>query len=266
MSDLRDAVLTRKKREQGLEASRDVTKAELIKVDGSVKVTGRTGYVWAREYGQHGGVFQVFNPKVSAWAGLPVLVAIDPKRPARRQVTGVDWDTIGALATYDGNPYLPQHGPTHVRYDGYYGPDPVDVYGRMLFPLRCESGTGLTVQVMPLVYQVGGTRVYYAGVDDLDVSSHVPGTSGKARQVLVYLDTADNEAKASPGALGSSAAGVALSYPSIPAGGIPSAYVRLAYGDTALAELSDFEDARMLFAALQSAIGQTMNTIPVCGA
>lgn len=267
MASIRDAVLSRKKREQSFEASREITKATLIKVDGSVKVIDRPGYVWAREYGQHGGVFQVLNAATSAWAGLPVLVAVDPKSPARRQVTGVDRDTLAALASYDGNPYLPEHGQWHVRYDGYYGPDPVTVYGRMLFPLRCEADTGLTVQVMPLVYLAAGARVYYAGVSGLDLSSYVPTTSGKARKVLVYLDTADNIAKVIAGALGSSATGVALSYPPVPSGGIGSAWIRLAHGATALSELADFEDARMLFAAQQGTSGQAgTNTVPVCGA
>lgn len=265
-TDLRDAVLARRTREAGLETNRDITKAELIRVDGHVKVLDRPGYVWAREYGQHGGVFQVFNPSVTAISGLPVLVAADPKYPSRRRVLGVDWETLANMpaGTMPPNaPYLPEHARSHERYDGYYAADPVNVYLRMLVPLRCEANTGMTVRVAPLVYQINGQRIYYGGIESLDLSMHVPTTAGKGRRVLVYLDTTDNTAKISVGALGS---GVALSYPAIPAAGIPSAYVRLVYGQTSLNE-RDFEDARMLFGVQQAGgVGAvSANTLPACG-
>jgi hypothetical protein len=261
---LRDAVLARKQREAGLESNRDITKAELIKVDGSVKVLDRPGYVWAREYGQHGGVFQVFNGSVTAWAGLPVLVAADPKYPSRRRILDVDWEILAQHASYDGNPFLPEHAPSHIRYDGYYATDPVDVYLRMLVPLRCEPASGLTVRVAPFVYYVGGARQYYLGTNSLDLSSHVPQIVGRSRRVLVYLDTATNTARVAPGALG----GGVPPYPSIPDGGIPSAFVLLQYGDTTLDEKADFQDARPLFAAASSASSSVLaaaNTLPCCG-
>jgi hypothetical protein len=268
MSDLRDAILTRLKREKGFEANRIITKAELIKVDGAVKVVDRPGFCWAREYGQHGGVFQVFNPSTSAQNHLVVKVAYDPKAPHLREVIGVDWETYGVWGTAGGNfPYLPEHGESHERYDGHYGSDPVDVFLRMLYPLRCELNSALTVQVAPLVYQAGGLCVRYAGITSLSVAAHVPGTSGKARKVLVYLDTASNTVKTVAGALGSSATGAALPYPAIPAGSISSCYVRLQYAQTALVETTDFEDARMLLAAASATItAATANTLPCCGA
>jgi len=268
MSSLRDAILAKRSGEAGFEGNRDISKAELIKVDGSVKVGDRPGFVWAREYGQHGGVFQVFNPVTTAQAGLPVLVAADPKYPSRRRVLDVDWETIGQSSSYNGDPYLPGHHLSHERYDGHYGSDPINVYLRMLYPLRCMAGTGLTVSVAPLVYQVSGGRVYYQGVSSLDLSAYVPAISGKARLVLVYLDTDDNTVKASGGELGNAATGSALSYPAIPGGGMPAAYVRLAYGETEVSELDDIEDARLLFTtASAAAAGMTMGTtIPTCGA
>ena len=267
MSDIRDAILARLQRERQFEDNRAITKAELIKVDGAVKVSDRPGYMWAREYGQQGGVFQVFNPATAALNHLPVLVAHQPKTPSQRRVLDVDWETIAYESTPPANfPYLPAHHESHERYDGHYGSDPVDVYLRMVYPLRCELDSALTVQVAPLVYQVGGQRVRYAGVDSLSLAADVPGTSGKARKVLVYLDTASNTVKTVAGALGSSATGTALPYPAIPAGGIPSCYMRLEYGQTALVETTDFEDARMLFSYANSGTVITaISTLPCCG-
>lgn len=260
---IRDAVLAKRAQAALLESNRDITKAELIKVDGSVQVLDRPGYVWAREYGQHGGVFQVFNASVTAWAGLPVLVAADPKYPSMRRILDVDWEILANHSSYDGNPYLPQHAMSHIRYDGYYAADPVDVYLRMLLPLRCEPASGLTVRVAPFVYYVNGARQYYLGTNSLDLSDYVPDVSGKSRRVLVYLDMATNTALASPGALGSTVP----SYPAVPSGGIPSAYVLLTYGDTALDEKADFQDARPLFASssVSTAAAATANTLPSCG-
>jgi len=260
---LRDAILARRQREAQLETNRDITKAELIKVDGYVKVLDRPGYVWAREYGQHGGVFQVFNGSVTAWAGLPVLIAADPKYPSRRRILDVDWEILAQHSAYDGNPFLPEHASSHIRYDGHYAADPVDVYLRMLIPLRCEPVSGLKVRIAPFVYYVGGARQYYLGTDSLDLTDYVPTTAGKSRRVLVYLDTATNTAKVEPGALGSSVP----PYPAVPAGGIPSAFVLLQYGDTTLNEKADFQDARPLFAAASgaAAMAATINTLPCCG-
>ena len=261
---MRDAVLSKRAHNAALERNRPITKAELIEVDGSVKVADMPGYVWAREYGLAGGVFQVFNAAVSVLAGMPVLVANEPKHPSRRRVIDVDWETLAQNSAYTGDPYLPGHHLSHERYDGGYGADAVNVYLRMLFPLRCELHAGVVVQVAPLVYYVGGARVYYLGTTALSLASYVPTTAGKARRVLVYLDTTTNTAKVSVGVLGNNVAG--LSYPAAPANAIPSAYVTLVYGDTALTEKADFLDARPLFApATTGASVTTNNTIPTCG-
>lgn len=262
---IRDAILTKRAQLAAHEITRPITKAELIEVDGSVKVSDMPGYVWAREYGLAGGVFQVFNAAVTAWAGLPVLVANEPKHPHRRRVIGVDWETLAQNSAYTGDPYLPGHHLMHERYDGAWGADPVDIYLRMLFPLRCELASGVIVRVAPLVYYVAGARQYYLGTTALDLAAYVPTVAGKSRRVLVYLDTITNIAKVSAGTLGT---GTGLSYPAVPAGAIPSAYVTLAYGDTLLSEKTDFLDARPLFAAA-SASGtsvSTANTLPTCGA
>ncbi|MGQ9491720.1 MAG: hypothetical protein ACUVS6_13690 [Anaerolineae bacterium] len=265
---LRDAILAKRASEANLERNRAITKAELIQVDGSVRVPGRPGYVWAREYGQPAGVFQVFNPSVTAWAGLPVLIAADPKTPFRRRVIGVDWEILAQHGEYNGDPFLPQHAASHIRFDGYYATDPVDVYLRMLLPLRCEPASGLKVRVAPLVYYVHGARQYYAGTDSLDLSEYVPTVAGKSRRVLIYLDTTTNTAKVAPGPLGSSVP----SDPAVPAGGIPSAYILLTHGATALDEKTDFQDVRPLFAIPGAGGGSTpsgapagANSLPVCG-
>lgn len=265
MPSIRDAVLAKRAQSAGHEANRPITKAELIEVDGSVKVSDMPGYVWAREYGLAGGVFQVFNASVTAWAGLPVLVANEPKHPSRRRVIGVDWETLAQNSAYTGDPYLPGHHLMHERYDGTWGADPVDVYLRMLLPLRCELASGVIVRVAPLVYYVAGARAYYLGTNTLDLASYVPTVAGKTRRVLIYLDTASNTAKVSAGPLTS---GSNPSYPAVPTGGIPSAYVTLTYGDILLSEKTDFLDARPLFATASAGgtSAGSMNSIPCCGA
>jgi hypothetical protein len=124
------------------------------------------------------------------------------------------------------------------------GYDPLNVYLRMLVPLRTTPITGLTVQVAPLVYSVSGTPTIFLGTNSLDLTSNVPA-SGLARYVLIYLNTSTNAIATSNGSTVVDSKTVIPPLPANPTNSIPSAYVRLAGDQTTIAE-DDTRDARVL--------------------
>lgn len=252
MAVLRDAIQATQDREKKkAEPLRIITRGELINIGGSVEVTGRPGYCWVREYGENGGVSQVFNPTVQPSNGLAVLVGYTPKVPYRRVVLGVNWEMIAGSPEYDGDPFLPAHHETHEWPDGSPGPDPVTVYGRSLSMLRTYPGSaGLAVSVSPYRYEKNGTTVTFAGHADYDISGSQPA-AGLARYVLVYLDADVNTINVVNGGTALDVAPIVPPFPAPLQATFPSAWVRLDGAAAAIAE-ADIVDARMILSEITS--------------
>ncbi len=242
---LRDAVETTKQVQQRtIEPLRKITRGELIAVGGSVDVIGRPGYAWVREYGQSGGISQVFNPTVQSAEGLAVLIGHTPKAPYRRIILDVNWEMIADSPDYPGDPYLPMHHETHEWADGLRGSDAVTIYGRSLSMLRTYYQAGLAVGVTPLRYEQDGEIAYFVGHETLDISGDQPA-AGLARYIMIYLDTDTNTIQTVAGDTAIDVETIIPPMPDAPQYGIPSAWVRLD-GDATNIGDGDIVDARLI--------------------
>ena len=249
---IRDAVLAQ--REQigdAFEQRRNLLQCEMVGVNSSTDpgVSDKEAFIWARQNGREGGVFQVFNPHVQRRVGLPVLVGPDPQRPHRLMVLGVDWQTLAAHPDYGGgdygnDPYLANHAPSHEQPDFTPGADAVNVYPRAFVQLKTTGGTsGLTVDVAAYRYNYRGTVTEYTGETAFSIAASQPAV-GATRFVLVYLDTTTNAAASIAG--DATALTVVPDKPNCPNGMIPSAYIKLDGSATIITEKMIY-DARMPF-------------------
>lgn len=257
--NIRDILLAQQQKTARFEPKRGIISCEMVGVDATntPAVSGRPGYVWVREFGQGGGVFQCFNPHVQDRVGLTVLVGPDPQNTNRRVVLGVDWQTIVVGSAYEGEPYLANHASSHEWPDFTPGPDAVSVYPRSFAQLRMYAGSGaLEVSVSPYRYNKEGTVQEFVGETDIDMTSHIPDSGW--RFVLVYLDTDTNTIKTLEGAAATLIDSAVK--PDCPIGHIPSAYIALV-DSTALINESLIYDARMPFDETGQGIEGTVNML-----
>jgi hypothetical protein len=269
-ASLRDAQLARGKAERGLEPQNLVTQAEMIRVRGSVVLPHRPGYVWARTLGVPCAAYWVLNRGIEPREGIPIFIQRSPKAPYPWQVIGVDWQRVEQNPNVNDptDPFLQSHHRTHEQQDGgYFGSDVVNVFLRMLAPLKTSPAAGLTVSVYSFRYLYDGTERYFAGAT-LSLAGHVPA-GDLARYVLVYLDMATGELGTVDG-LTMASSSTTLPQPTAPAGGVSSAWVRLQTLQTAIAE-ADIVDARKLFGYFISDNSGGESTVeadrlPMCGA
>lgn len=231
-----------------LEGRKHVVKAYMFGKDDpeSPVVAGRPAFVWVREQGMNGGVFQAFNVKVNPVINLPVLLSHGPKPPFVWEVIDADWRTIRADPDYNGNPFLPAHGISHEWPDFNPGTDPVTVYPRALAPLRITPGTAnLTVDVGKYVYDVEGVIQRYLGQFGVDIAPYVPVTG--MLYLLVYFDKATGVVGFEPGETVAYSPVVDPPFPELPSGTtIPSAVIFMYEGMLDVVE-ADILDVRMLF-------------------
>jgi len=182
-----------------LEPTLELTKGEILEVDGSVHVSNRPGYVWVKTQDQAGGITAMFNPTVAARNGMPVLIGAMPKVPWRPMIRDVNWELLADLSAYDGDPYLPAHSSSHEWPDFGPGSDVVQIYMRALVMLRVYPGTGLAVCIAPGRYTYTGESVRFPGQTDYDLSGSQPGAN-LARYTLIYLDKTTNTISNTDGA------------------------------------------------------------------
>ncbi len=254
---IRDAVLAQREQTgDAFEQRRNLLQCEMVGVDSSTDpgVSGKETYVWLKQSGRDGSVFQVFNPHVQRRVGLPVLVGPDPQRPHRLMVMGVDWQTQAAHPDYTGgdygsgdsgmDPYLINHARSHEQPDFTPGADAVNVYPRAFVQLKTTGGTsGLTVDVAAYRYNYRGTVTEYTGETAVSIATSQPA-AGAHRFVLVYLDPLTNAIASIAG--DATALTVVPDTPNCPNGMVPSAYIKLEGSATAIAERMIY-DARMPF-------------------
>lgn len=183
-------------------------------------LSGREGYVYVRLAG--GTVAEVLNRRAGLAPGQRVLVGYDPLEPLTLQV--LDEKPVG-----DETPA----GADHAAKHGWFGGDPVYLSKRQVLNLGVYPN-GLSVVVMQGVIWTGGAWRSVAE-STLDLSGSVPGTSGQALYVLIYINTSG----AAAARVGTTAAIGSLALADIPAlgaGEAPLAAVRLYYGMTAIEE------------------------------
>lgn len=235
--DLKDIQAARAQRNALLAEFEEVVEAYMLGVDSDTTpdVDGRPGFVWVREFGVNGGVYQAFNPNVTAAINMPVLVGRQVRKPWRWMVIMPDWDTLVNLVGWDGNPYLPLHHLSHEWPDYTPGTDPVTVYPRAIFPLRTHPGVGLSLSVNPLRYDFDGQYLYFPGTTDFDISAYVPA-SGNAVYILVYYDPEISDITILVGDEVVDSVVEDAPYPDLPEGVYPSAVVRLISTTTEITE------------------------------
>jgi len=229
-----------------LEPNLELTKGEILEVDGSVHVPNRPGYVWVKTQDQAGGITAVFNPTVAARNGMPVLIGPMPKVPWRPMIRDVNWELLADLADYDGGPYLPAHSSSHEWPDFSPGSDVVQIYMRALVPLRVYPGTGLAVSIAPGRYNYSGESTRFTGQTDYDLSGSQPGAN-LARYTLIYLDKTTNSIANTDGATATDVFTITPpepAYPTVP--NIPLALVRIDDEQTEFAEI-DIIDLRSMW-------------------
>ncbi len=203
--------------------------------DGSLTITDKPGYGWARLGGQAGRVVIVYLRGVLPAYDLPVVVSPLPHRPQDYGV--VDLDVGGFAGTgsgenangYDGTSYLTAHAAQHA----YLAGDQTLTHLRQWRPLRIYAHGGMTIGLEQGFIYRAGARVNVAS-QTLDLTSHIPGSG--ARYVLITLN-ASGTLTATDGTPVASIASLALTdVPATPSGHFPLAAVRTYLGQSAVRE------------------------------
>lgn len=160
---------------------------------------------------------------------------------------------------------MPPHGKVHEWINGVRRDDAVNVHPRMFAYLRTTTiEDTVRINITPLVYRVDDEFRTFAG-DKINLTDYIPLTVNKAKLILVGLNTETNDVEIIQGAEGSSSSESPLQIPSgMEDTFIPSALIRLQYGDTVLAE-DRITDARIFLTANVSGSSVSNATETVAG-
>lgn len=222
--------------------------ATIQSVHGSVHPSNRPDYVWIAENAQPESRHVVFNNRVTPVAGLQVWVQQSPNPPHQLEIAGVyvsaadPGSTIGPLS-------LPNHAKNH-QYPSEAAPgnDPVLIYQPALQPFKTTgNGVDKLVLVQPYIYHVAGVRYVFAGTG-FNLTAYSP-SAGNDRRILIYLDLTDHTVKLLLGSQVPTATPSVAPYPDVPANSVPSAYVLLQDGQTAITTADHIDDTRDLWGA-----------------
>lgn len=229
--------------------TRDVIETALVgDGDGNVEVTGRAGWVWVRLNGSSDDVTQALNRSSVA---LVEGGAVDLRRVRRYaasyyEIVGasnaVVYDTLTSGAS--GTDFVKAHASQHERRDGGDGgSDPLDVYARMLVPLRAraQETPDLTLHVEAGYNPLTGNYVAEQDSDAFAPPATGGGGFAQLRWDLLYLDNADTLQILE----GTAAAAASPTKPTIPENSVPLAYVYLSSALTAIEETRVY-DARFV--------------------
>ena len=256
MSMLRKVIKAKQEASKQFAKYRKVAKAITASVDttDSCKCATRPGYFWVKEYGQHGGYFQVFNTGVQDRVGMPVLTGIEPQSPFRRVIFSIDWGEVPLIFDDDDIPPgaydLPAHAASHEWSDADPGTDIVNVYQRAIVPLRAQYTDGMKLQVAPALYFDNDDLKMFMG-QEVAVTLYVPSSSGNHKRVLLYLNPDTDSIQVQDQVEVDD--GAEAIYDDPPAGTLPVAWVYLQYGDTGLVD-SDITDARVFLSVSLGAV------------
>jgi hypothetical protein len=196
--------------------------------------------------------FKVFNKRIEGQDGDPVIIGELPWEPGLVQVVDMDWAAYADVGWGDDVTTTNRHGGSHQWRDGAPGIDTFNVYRRQLGDLKtypAVSGT-LNVGVSPYSLDLYGKQYQWPGTQNFSLEGALPTTTGTARMAMVYWSPASGTTQGylgvATGTLGGDSPPTILNRPVTPEGAIPSAFVRLAGGQTSITEF-DIWDAREPF-------------------
>jgi hypothetical protein len=196
-------------------------------------------YVYVRPDRFSNRTFKVFNKRIEGQDGDPIIIGELPWEPDLVQVVDMDWAAYADVGWGDDVTTTNRHGISHQWRDGAPGIDTFNVYRRQFGDLKTYatvSGT-LDVGVSP-------------GTQSFSLAGALPTATGTARMALVYWSPSSGTTQGylgvATGTLGSGAEATILNRPVSPQGVIPSAFVRLAGGQSSITEF-DIWDAREPF-------------------
>jgi hypothetical protein len=218
----------------------------IVEVDGSTSPPNRPNMTWVDMYNRGLSRLAAINETTDKTAGTPVQLGPAPKPPYLKVVSTFDdslnpTDSTTNLGQFNTSP----HGPNHQwPTEATRGSDAAKIYQPAIQMLKLTgNGTNLTVSVQPLIYWVNGTRKTFPGAN-LDLASYVPGTAGQTKRTLVYLDKDTNNLAVVEGTAVSGA--IPIPFPDAPANAIPSDFVRLTNGQTAVTTTTHVDEGRGL--------------------
>jgi hypothetical protein len=214
------------------------TYCTLGKGDGTVSVPNVPNAVYVRENGR-GVPFIVYNFKVQNAHGQPVVVGEDFESPGVRQVLGL---RIIPGVTYLDGAGIQAHGASHT----WGGADPIYIKSRQILDVMLYTSSGMVCNVRSGYVKKADGSLQFIANQTLDLTSHIPTTSGKNRWVCISVDTA--------GVLqvtnGSECDLLDFTFedmPATPKAHVGIVYIKLRYGQSSLSDnynSSDFVDAR----------------------
>ena len=211
--------------------------------DGTVYITERPGYVWARLGGANGQIIQLYARGLMAGYNMPVVIQRLPHRPQDYGIVDLDISAWPSQASgdntggWDGSAYVGKHANQHW----YFGGDPMLVHLRAFTPLRVYAAGGMYIGVQPGIIPRAGVDLNIAG-QVISLSDEIPLVSGQQRYSLITLDSngllAVTRGTVVTGLMGLSLANV----PDTPAGHFRLAAVRCYYGQTSINESATSTD------------------------
>lgn len=213
---------------------------------GNVDVTGRLNWVWVRIRGDSYRVAVAYNASARLFAEDDSVNLLWTKRTGigYYAITGysgaVSYDIYGSGSGDETGTGVKAHAWQHERRDlGEGGSDPLDIYARMVMPLRARPQT---VPNMTLYVEDGPnplTGKWFAGGSSAAFT--VPGGPASSRYDLLYLGNDD----ALHILLGTAVVGPSATRPDMPLGTVPLAYVYLTPSTTTITE-AIIKDARLI--------------------
>lgn len=207
--------------------------------NGNVDVPGRPGYIYVCL--NDAPPIPVFNKRVQAIVGMPVLIGYDPYEPWLLQVLSISTPNsdVITLGTLPAAMHVGPHADSHQMN----GSDPVSLTKRnltdgLVAPGDYSSGSAM-VDVWGDVVFAGGA---WREITDttLDLSSHIP-SSGSSRFVLVAVDTSGSIITID-GAIADGLVPDLLTIPNLPYGYVGLGAVRLYGGMPYVSENDQYTD------------------------
>jgi len=204
----------------------------------SAVVIGNENFVWARAYNES-IPSQYLNVRgIPPIGGTPCQAGY---AEGSTQIEILQINDINPSATRT-TPRRQQHAFEHLPGNW----DPLDVVTRMLVELRTSAGGGLKVNIAPKIYTApDGTLGVFGGYNNFDLTSNLPA-SGLAQYTLVYLDPSTGTIDTTDGTTTTDTPSIEPTRPTPTDGTYPSAWVRLAGGQTQIEEVRDIRDARLI--------------------
>lgn len=235
----RDAELRRRNRARGFEPWKENALGKVFEENGSHLDPHKPGHILVHRWGMLESRESVFGAGINVAPGDWVRLGYEPKPRDRWRVLGLyDGElVIGGLRNYE------THGSTGSTAGGGSSGEAFGPVPQSAISIFRTSGDGesLTVTVQPCIYRYNDRYHRFIG-SNLDLTSYVPGTSGMTTAILVYLNMDTGSVAVQTGT--TVPTGSQVQYPDLPDNGIPSAFVQLTNGQTAISTSSHITDAR----------------------